>query len=310
MSNPLVSVLMPAYNSESYLADSIDSILNQTYANIELIIFDDGSSDGTRGVINAYSDPRIVKILSDQNIGVVRARNQMIDRAQGKYIALMDADDIADPSRLQKQVLTLEAGACDLCGSAQWILDEVTGAIKKSKDNFSDADLRSLLTVYCTLCNSSVMGRAEIFKTFKYDLSMPMSEDYFLWTRMASAGYVFKNIQERLITYRVHPAQITATHLESSKESTKVVQQLYLKSLGISSELVPRQMGLQQRFRNGLSLLWKLNLQFPGMSCNANYEIYARFQFKQRGIWALPAKFERAFIALMASLISLLAKIF
>ena len=108
MSMPLVSVLMPAYNSELYIAEAIDSILNQTYTNLELIIFDDGSSDGTRKIIESYSDPRVVKVLSDQNGGVVRARNDIIDRAQGKYIALMDADDIADPARLQKQIQALE----------------------------------------------------------------------------------------------------------------------------------------------------------------------------------------------------------
>ena len=85
---PLVSVLMPAYNSELYIAEAIQSILNQTYQNIELIIFDDGSSDQTRQVIQGFTDLRIIKILSDQNYGVVRARNEMIDRASGKYIAL------------------------------------------------------------------------------------------------------------------------------------------------------------------------------------------------------------------------------
>jgi glycosyltransferase involved in cell wall biosynthesis len=107
--SPLVSVLMPAYNSELYIAEAIQSILNQTYQNIELIIFDDGSSDKTRQVIQGFTDPRITKVLSDQNFGVVKARNEMIDRATGQYIALMDADDIADPARLEKQVEILEA---------------------------------------------------------------------------------------------------------------------------------------------------------------------------------------------------------
>ena len=127
---PLISVLMPAYNSELYIAEAIESILNQSYQNIELIIFDDGSSDNTRQVIQSFDDPRIVKILSDQNYGVVRARNDMIDRASGQYIALMDADDIADRTRLEKQLRSLEAGESDLCGSAQWVLDESSGKIK------------------------------------------------------------------------------------------------------------------------------------------------------------------------------------
>jgi DNA helicase-2/ATP-dependent DNA helicase PcrA len=234
----LVSVLMPAYNAERYLAQAIDSILNQTYTNFELIIFDDGSSDGTRKIIESYDDSRIVKLLSDRNFGVVKARNEMIDRAKGKYIALMDADDIADTTRLQKQVLVLEAGECDICGSAQWILNQATGKITKSKDKHTDADLRSLLAVYCTLCNSTVVGKSEIFKLFKYDTSMGTSEDYLLWVRIAAAGYIFKALRERLITYRVHSNQVTAINFNQFKDSTVIVLRRYLELLGLSKNLI------------------------------------------------------------------------
>ena len=118
-STPLVSVIMPAFKSEKYIGQAIESILAQTHTHLELLIFEDGSPDQTRAVINQYSDPRIVKVLSDQNHGVVYARNALIDLAKGKYIALMDADDIADPTRLEKQVRALENNECDLCGSAQ-----------------------------------------------------------------------------------------------------------------------------------------------------------------------------------------------
>ena len=235
---PLVSVLMPAYNSELYIAEAIQSILNQTYRNIELIIFDDGSPDKTRQVIKDFIDPRIIKIFSDQNCGVVRARNEMIDRAGGKYIALMDADDISDPTRLEKQIDILEAGECDLCGSAQWVLDEGSGRIKKSKDKFSDADLRALLSVYCSLCNSAMTGKAEIFKRFKYDTSILTSEDYYLWVQMAAAGFRFLNLSERLITYRRYPAQTSSVHLDKFKLTTIKVQKKYLELLGISEILV------------------------------------------------------------------------
>ena len=220
---------MPAYNSELYIAEAIESILNQSYQNIELIIFDDGSSDNTRKVIQSFDDPRIVKILSDQNYGVVRARNDMIDRASGQYIALMDADDIADRTRLAKQLRSLEAGECDLCGSAQWVLDEASGKIKKSKDKFTDADLRSLLSVYCGLCNSAMMGKAEIFKRFKYDTTILTSEDYYLWVVMAAAGYRFLNLKERLITYRRYPAQTSSVHLDKFRITTIEVQKKYLE---------------------------------------------------------------------------------
>lgn len=299
---PLISVLMPAYNSELYIAEAIESILNQSYQNIELIIFDDGSSDNTRQVIQSFNDPRIVKILSDQNYGVVRARNDMIDRASGQYIALMDADDIADRTRLEKQLRSLEAGECDLCGSAQWVLDEASGKIKKSKDKFTDADLRSLLSVYCGLCNSAMMGKAEIFKRFKYDTTILTSEDYYLWVVMAAAGYRFLNLKERLITYRRYPAQTSSVHLDKFRITTIEVQKKYLELLGISLDFYPRQLPWTQRVSVGSGLLRALNQRFKGISLQANCEIYARFQYRRNGIWTPLTRLERLLVGLWATL--------
>ena len=298
---PLISVLMPAYNSELYIAEAIESILDQSYQNIELIIFDDGSQDKTREVIEGFTDPRIVKILSDQNYGVVRARNEMIDKAQGQYIALMDADDIADRFRLEKQLRALQAGECDLCGSAQWVLDEASGKIKKSKDQYSDADLRALLSVYCGLCNSAMMGKAEIFKRFKYDTTILTSEDYYLWVQMAAAGYRFLNLQERLITYRRYPAQTSSVHLDKFKLTTIEVQKKYLELLGISSEFYPRPLPWDQRISLGTGLLRALNKQFPRVSLKANAQIYARFQYRRGGIWTPLTRLERSIVALWAT---------
>ena len=300
---PLISVLMPAYNSELYIAEAIESILNQSYQNIELIIFDDGSSDNPRQVIQSFDDPRFVKILSDQNYGVVRARNDMIDRASGQYIALMDADDIADRTRLEKQLRSLEAGECDLCGSAQWVLDEASGKIKKSKDKFTDADLRSLLSVYCGLCNSAMMGKAEIFKRFKYDTTILTSEDYYLWVVMAAAGYRFLNLKERLITYRRYPAQTSSVHLDKFRITTIEVQKKYLELLGISLDFYPRQLPWTKRVSVGAGLLRALNQRFKGISLQANCEIYARFQFRRNGFWTPLTRLERLLVGLWATLL-------
>lgn len=298
---PLVSVLMPAFNSELYIAEAIESILNQTHTNIELIIFDDGSTDKTRAVIEKYQDPRIVKILSDENYGVVRARNDMIDRAAGQYIALMDADDIADPMRIEKQLKSIERGECDICGSAQWVLDEATHQIKKSKDKFTDSDLRALLAVYCGLCNSAITGKAEIFKRFKYDTSILTSEDYYLWVQMAAAGYRFLNLKERLITYRRYPAQTSSVHLEKFKVTTIEVQKKYLKLLGISADFYPRHLPFTERMKDGVGLLRALNQRFKSISLKANTEIYARFQYRRNGILTPFTRLERLAVGVWAT---------
>ena len=294
---PLVSVLMPAYNSELYIAQAIQSILNQTYQNIELIIFDDGSTDNTRTVIEGFDDPRIIKILSDKNYGVVVARNNMIDKAKGEYIALMDADDIADPTRLEKQLLSLESEECDICGSAQWVLDQASGTIKKSKDKYTDSDIRALLSIYCSLCNSAITGRAKIFKQFKYEHSMTTSEDYFLWTKMAAAGYRFMNLKERLVTYRRYQGQSSSTHLEKFKITTVEVQKKYLEMLDIPLDFYPHHMPFMRRIILGIGLLRLLNQRFKAISFKANAEIYARFQYRKNGILTPLTRLERIVIS-------------
>ena len=104
MKNPLVSILMPVYNSEKYLREAIKSILNQTFTNFELIIINDGSTDNSLKIIKSFKDNRIKIIKNKGNLGLIKTLNKGIDLAQGKYIARMDADDIAMPKRLEKQI--------------------------------------------------------------------------------------------------------------------------------------------------------------------------------------------------------------
>ncbi len=296
---PLVSILMPAFNSESYINEAIDSILDQTHENIELIIYDDGSTDGTRALIRGYLDPRVIGIFSDQNYGVVHARNVMIDRAEGKYIALMDADDIAHPSRIEKQLAYLENDFCDVIGSAQLVLNQKTGKIKKSKDNLTDSDIRALLSVYCTLCNSSVTMRSEILKKFRYDENFPFAEDYFLWARLAAAQYRFKNLSERLISYRIYPQQSSLVSKERANIASMSVRRQYLEMLGISTQFTPQPAPIYSRLRLGFGLLGALNQRFSSISFRANCEIYSRFQCRSNALLSITQRLERVIIGVI-----------
>jgi glycosyltransferase involved in cell wall biosynthesis len=299
---PLISVIMPAYNAEKYIQEAIDSILNQSYSNLELLIFDDGSSDSTRKIINGYSDVRIKKIFTDKNSGVVAARNHCIDLAQGKYIALMDADDIASQDRFKKQLAFLEADGCDVCGSEHWNLNQLTGALKPSKDRHTDADLRALLAVYCTLCNSTVMARAELMKRYKYDSAIPVAEDYYLWVQLATAGYRFANLAERLVTYRQYPEQSSSKHVEKFRVATLEIMGQYLQKLGIPLSLLPVKTPWTARIPKAWQFLTLLNKKIPGISFAANCELYARFQAKKPRIWSLLRKIERWAIVLLIRL--------
>lgn len=104
----LVSVILPAYNAERFLKESIDSILAQTYRNFELIVLNDGSTDRTEEIVLSYSDPRIRYVKNEQNLKLIKTLNKGIDLAKGEYIARMDADDVSLPTRFEEEVYKFE----------------------------------------------------------------------------------------------------------------------------------------------------------------------------------------------------------
>jgi glycosyltransferase involved in cell wall biosynthesis len=299
---PLISVLIPAFNAEAFIAEAIQSILQQTYTDFELIILNDGSTDQTSQIIDSFADERIQKINLQQNQGLVHARNQLVAAAKGRYIAFLDADDIAFPDRLQKQFTFLETGAADICGGAHFSLYESTGRVKASKERYQDADIRALLSVYSSLCNPAVMGRADIFKMYPYKAGHDSVEDYWLWQTLALAGYRFANLRDKLITYRIHRNQ--ATQVDNTDINNKFNQSrsCYLAGLGIEPELYPRHMRFIDRLKFALPFMWQLNQQIPGVSVNANYQIYGRYQARANRIWTPLTRLERIAVACIASL--------
>ena len=127
VSNPLISVIMPVYNGEKFLKEAVESIFGQTLADFELIAIDDGSTDGSRAILEEYShrDKRMIFSTLPKNQGVAVASNQGLKKARGKYIARMDADDISLPERFEKQAAFLEAHTeIDIIGSASSLIDD------------------------------------------------------------------------------------------------------------------------------------------------------------------------------------------
>jgi glycosyltransferase involved in cell wall biosynthesis len=299
---PLISVLMPAFNAEAHIAEAIQSILQQSFTNFELIVLNDGSSDRTSQIIDGFADQRIHKIDLQHNQGLVNARNRLVAAAKGRYIAFLDADDIAFPDRLQKQFSFLETGAADLCGGKHFSLYQSTGRRKASKERYHDADIRALLTVYSPLCNPAVMGRAELFKRHPYEAGQASAEDYSLWQTLALEGYRFANLRDILITYRIHPNQTTQVKNTETHSVFNQSRLRYLSGLGIASELCPRPMGLFDRLKFALPFMWQLNQKIPSVSVNANYQIYSRFQVRGSRVWVPLTRLERLVVACIASL--------
>ncbi len=179
--NILITVSMPAYNAAKYVGEAIESILNQSHRNIELIIIDDGSSDETYRLIQGYSDPRIVAISYSENRGLVATRNEITQMARGKYIAFLDADDKALPTRLEKQLFFLENSSVDICGTDYWVLNDRDKSMRKSKQGHKDIDIRALMTIYSPLCNPSIMGRTKVFKENLHRAEYWHTDDYCFW---------------------------------------------------------------------------------------------------------------------------------
>jgi glycosyltransferase involved in cell wall biosynthesis len=211
MIKPLISVIMPVYNGEKFIRETMNSILNQTYQNFEFIIVNDGSADSTQQIINSYNDKRIVSLKLASNQGISTARNAGTDISRGEFIALCDADDLYDPNRLQIQLDFLNSNpTVDLCSGYFIILENSKETLIKYKQH-TDQEIKEHLFAGNCICQPCVMGKAGVFKKFKYDSALQVSGDYDLWTRMAIGGVVFANIPCSLMKYRFHPAQITKT---------------------------------------------------------------------------------------------------
>ena len=299
---PLVSVLMPAFNAEKHIAQAIESILRQTYPHFELLILNDGSVDQTKNILNQFEDERMIRIDLPENQGLVQARNLLVGAAKGDYIAFLDADDIALPNRLQLQVSFLESHKADICGGAYDSLYEASGKLKASKERYSDADIRALMTVCSPLCNPAVMSRAEIFKKHPYQAGKDFAEDYSLWAELALAGYRFANLREKLITYRIHAKQTSQVQNSETNRIFNHSRSAYLTGLGMDGGFSPKSIPLAQRLKRAIPFMLQLNQRIPGISVMANYEIYARFQFRGNGVLTPFTRLERLLVAILATL--------
>ncbi|MBU3563544.1 glycosyltransferase family 2 protein [Polynucleobacter sp. Tro8-14-1] len=298
---------MPAFNAEKHIAAAIESILQQDFTNFELIILNDGSKDKTGQVIDQFKDPRIYRIELQENQGLVKSRNQLVAASRGRYIAFLDSDDIALPHRLQAQVNFLDLNQVDICGGAYYSLYEATGKKKASKERYSDADIRALMTISSPLCNPAVMGRAEVFKTHPYKIGKDYAEDYSLWIDLALAGCRFANLKERLITYRIHDRQTSQVQNSETNTIFKKSREYYLAGLGIGPSFAPRSLSFSNRMKIAIPFLMQLNHKIPNISVGANYEIYARFQFRGNGVLTPFTRLERLMVSTVVSLYGRLA---
>ena len=208
-----VTVLMSVHNGLPYLADSVASVLAQSFGEFEFLVIDDASTDGTRDFLRAQTDPRIRVIELPQNIGLTAALNVGLREATGEFIARQDADDISDPRRLALQLGFLSGHpSYAVVGSQARIIDDA-GRSQGKKD--FPLSYRGIVFAHLfdnALAHSAVTFRkAAVVAAGGYDEAWPASQDYELWSRMGER-HALANLPERLLTLRVVNTSITQTH--------------------------------------------------------------------------------------------------
>jgi glycosyltransferase involved in cell wall biosynthesis len=230
MKQPLVSVVMPVYNVESYVEESIHSILTQTYSDFEFIIINDGSTDNTADIIRNIRDNRIIFIDSSENKGNYNRRNEGCRLAKGKYICVMDGDDIALASRIERQVEIMESDPLMLAHGTAFTFPN--GYICRKPCDYSL--IKVLLLFNNMFLHPSLIVRKEVMEAVGYyDEKYYYSSDYDLVCKMALQGKIV-NIPDILMKYRVHEKQITSAHYTKQTEYADQIRLGYLERCGFN----------------------------------------------------------------------------
>ncbi len=209
---PLVSVIMAAKNVEKYISEAIDSVINQTYKNWELIIVDDGSNDTTLSIIHSYvkNDSRIKIICNEKSVGQAIARNTAVKNSSGDFLAILDADDIAMPDRITGQVHFLENNPnVSAIGGHAEIIDENGKSLGIKRKALNIDAIRFSLLLQNQFIHSAMMIRRDVFNKFGgYDNDFLYAEDYDLWCRIIEKNIIL-NINKVVSKYRIQPGSVT-----------------------------------------------------------------------------------------------------
>ena len=219
---PLVSIIMPAFNAGKYIAESIQSVLEQTYTKWELIVVDDGSTDNTGEIVRSFmSTERRIKYIFQQNSGQGKARNTAIENSSGELVAFLDSDDLWASDKLTLQLKVMEETKADLIFSDALIFSEGEEAIKTLTfsmlcpeflyGRYGGTEMFRLLFAYNRIPTLTVLTRKDILKKvrlFDEKREYQNCEDYDLWLKLAGNGAVFLGMKESLAQYRRHSASM------------------------------------------------------------------------------------------------------
>ena len=297
ITSPKVTVVIPVYNREKYVAAAIESVLAQTFTDFELLVIDDGSTDRSREVVRSYHDPRIRLMCSETNEGIPKTRNKGIQFARGEYLAFLDSDDWAYPKRLAKQVAFLDSHP-DYAAVGAWIawMDEGGRSLRRVRRKPVLPDEIAAQRLFRQgIENSASMARTVVLREYGHQEEYDLAEDFDLWARIA-AKYKLATLPEVLVRCRMHDGRITLEKAHRGKDGRLAIYAAQLRALGVAftdtdleRHFLLRSMR-KQRFTPDLAYLewaeaWLLRLQEENQRAlcypePAFSQVLGRFWFK------------------------------
>ncbi len=238
MSKPEVSIIMPAYNGEQYIAESIISVINQTYQDWELIVVDDGSADRTREVaFDLKKRESRIKYLYQKNGGQGKARNRGMRQSQGDFIAFLDQDDLWLPDKLELQIKVANDTDADVIFSNSYIFHDGSAfdemmAFPTVSGRFCGKEMLDLLFIQNRIPILTALVKKTSVEQVGFindDEIIKNCDDYDLWLRLAERGATFFGMPDKLARYRVHPNQASKNEIKSLKSEAAVLERHYHK---------------------------------------------------------------------------------
>ena len=236
--SPVVSVLITARDNERHVGVAIASVLRQTFQSFEVLVVDDGSRDATPSIVSSFADLRVRMVRHGDAAGISARRNELFERAQGRYVAPLDADDAWLPERLERHVGLLEARP-DLVavGSDVLVVDDRVGLGPYFRLPRSDAAIRWYCLFTSPLIHSASTIRASAFRDgVRYDPAFPLAQDYDLWTKVLRHGRA-ENLPVPLTLYRVHSTQATRLRASERRAEQEEIGRRAIEDFGGDSGL-------------------------------------------------------------------------
>ena len=252
--NPLVSVIMPAYNAQLYVAQAIESILNQSYRNYEFIIVDDASTDKTSKILTDFKkrDKRIILVRTKKNEGVTRSLNKALKITKGKYIIRMDADDWSYPDRFRLQVELMNKNPnVVVSGSHIEVCDQNLNPRYVRRYQLDDTNIRKHLFRYSPFAHPATIWRAIVLKKEKYNVILTVCQDYELYFRVGAIGK-FMNLDKILLKLRMHSQSVSTTKNDLQLKNTVLIRLHAVLLLGYNMSKLDKVYNLMQELAIGL----------------------------------------------------------